>query len=243
MKCGRTNMNELIDGKGYVVAERYVPEKLVDAVNNKLDTLHPVRASSSSKKYAEGEQIKDLPDITVWWSQMVMDWPEVIEIESMVSELVKPYLPTLEWYASDIVVIEGNSNWINPHVDTPHRFKKYNYDKRLLGVQAIMSLFDLDKTRGVTGVVPGSQNQDHNINLCYQGFYNSYFSKNCLQPDLPKGSVLLYNCRALHSSMPNLQNRPRQALLFNYLDSRIIDDIRPMDNIWESNKDGSGYYE
>lgn len=229
-------LNKLKDGSGYDVAISYIPEKLIDAVNSKLNLLHPVRASSMDRTYAEREKIKDLPDISVWWSQMVMDWPEVIEINSMVSELVKPYMPTLEWYASDIVVIEGNSKWINPHVDTPHRFKKYNYNKELLGVQAIVSLFDLDKSRGVTGLVPESQKQDFNINLCYQGFYNSLFNKNCVQPELPKGSVLYYNCRVLHSSMPNTQDRPRQALLFNYLDSSIISDIRTMDNIWVSNE-------
>lgn len=231
-------LNKLKDGPGYDVAISYIPEKLIDAVNNKLHLLHPVRASSMDRTYAEREKIKDLPDISVWWSQMVMDWPEVIEINSMISELVRPYMPSQEWYASDIVVIEGNSKWINPHVDTPHRFKKYNYNKELLGVQAIVSLFDLDKSRGVTGLVPGSQKQDFNINLCYQGFYNSLFNKKCIQPELPKGSVLYYNCRVLHSSMPNTQDRPRQALLFNYLDSSIISDIRTMDNIWESNKDG-----
>jgi len=229
-------MAELTDGQGYDVAISYIPEKLIDAVVAKLDTLHPVRASSANRTYAEREKIKDLPDISVWWSQMVMDWPEVIEVNSMVSELIKPELPSAEWYASDIVVIEGNSKWINPHVDTPHRFKKYNYDKRLLGVQAIVSLFDLDASRGVTGVVPGSQTQDYNINLCYQGFYNSLFNKKCVQPTLPKGSVLYYNCRVLHSSMPNTQDQPRQALLLNYLDSSIIDDIKTMDNIWESNE-------
>ena len=231
-------LNKLKDGQGYDVAVSYIPEKLIDAVNSKLHTLHPVRASSMDRTYAEREKIKELPDISVWWSQMVMDWPEIIEINSMVSELVKPYIPSLEWYASDIVVIEGNSKWINPHVDTPHRFKKYNYNKELLGVQAIVSLFDLDKSRGVTGLVPSSQKQDFNINLCYQGFYNSLFNKKCIQPELPKGSVLYYNCRVLHSSMPNTQDRPRQALLFNYLDSSIISDIRTMDNIWESNNDG-----
>jgi len=231
-------MAELTNGQGYDVAISYIPEKLIDAVVAKLDILQPVRASSANRTYAEREQIKDLPDISVWWSQMVMDWPEVIEIESMVSELIKPQLPLADWYASDIVVIEGHSNWVNPHVDTPHRFKKYNYDKRLLGVQAIVSLFDLDKSRGVTGIVPGSQKQDHNINLCYQGFYNSMFLKKCVQPTLPKGSVLYYNCRVLHSSMPNSHDQSRQALLFNYLDRSIIDDIRTMDNIWKSNKDG-----
>ena len=98
-----------------------------------------------------------------------------------------------------------------------------------------MSLFDLDKSTGVTGIVPRSQKQDFNINLCYQGFYNTWFLKNCIQPNLPKGSVLFYNCRVLHSSMPNDQTRPRPALLLNYLDGSIIKDIKNMDNIWESN--------
>lgn len=228
----------LIDGPGYVIAESYIPEKLIDTVVSKLNTLHPVRASSTDHKYAEREQIKYLPDVAVWWSQMVMDWPEIIEIESMVSELIAPHMNDACWYASDIVVIEAESKWVNPHVDTPHRFKKYNYDKRLLGVQAIVSLFDLDKSRGVTGVVPKSQLNDYNINLCYQGFYNSWFTKNCIQPTLPKGSVLFYNCRLLHSSMPNPSSQSRHALLLNYLDGSIVDDIRTIDNIWSSNKDG-----
>lgn len=226
---------QLTEGDGYVVAEKCIPHSLIDKVTERLHELYPVRASSSSHKYAERDQIKSLPDISVWWSQMVMDWPEVIEIEQILRELVNPYMPELHWYASDIVVIEGRSKWINPHIDTPHRFKKYNYDKRLLGVQSIVSLFDLDKSNGVTGLVPKSQLQDYNINFCYQGLYNSFFTRNCIQPNLPKGSALFYNCRLLHSSMPNLHNEKRHALLFNYLHSSIIEDVKSVDNIWTSN--------
>jgi hypothetical protein len=32
-----------------------------------------------------------------------------------------------------------------------------------------------------------------------------------------------------------IQNRPRQALLINYMDNSIISDIRSMDNIWNNN--------
>jgi len=227
---------ELTEGQGYIILEKIVPEPLIDSLVAKLSTLHPVRASSASKKYAERDDIKNLPDISVWWSQMVMDWPEVKEINDLLINKVSDYLSDPVWYASDIVTINPQSKWINPHVDTPHRFKKYNYDKRLLGVQAICSLFDLDKTNGVTGVVPKSQLTDFNINLCYQGFYNSWFQKNCVQNSLPKGSVLFYNCRVLHSSMPNPQDVPRQALLFNYLTGSIIDDVKSLDNIWKSNE-------
>lgn len=226
---------ELTEGSGFIVLERLIPEHIIDSINLKLTTLHPVRASSASKKYAERDDIKNLPDIAVWWSQMVMDWPEVKQINDILIHKVGEYLSDPQWYASDIVTINPKSKWVNPHVDTPHRFKKYNYDKRLLGVQAICSLYDLDENNGVTGVVPKSQSMDFNINLCYQGFYNSWFMKNYVQTSLPKGSVLFYNCRILHSSMPNSQNNPRQALLLNYLTSSIIDDVKSADNIWNSN--------
>lgn len=227
--------SQLTQEDGYIVIERCIPEVLIDNLTKRLYELYPVRASSSNHKYAERDEIKNLTDISVWWSQMVMHWPEVIEIEKIVSEHIKVHLNNLAWYASDIVVIEGFSKWINPHVDTPHRFKKYNYDKRLLGIQAIISLFDLDKNNGSTGLIPKSQLQDYNINFCYQGLYNAFFTKNCIQPKLPKGSVLFYNCRVLHSSMPNLSNKSRHALLLNYLDNSIVDDVKTMDNIWASN--------
>jgi ectoine hydroxylase-related dioxygenase (phytanoyl-CoA dioxygenase family) len=226
---------KLIEGEGYVVLENIIPLELIDAITNKLDTLQPVRASSSNKKYAEKDDIKSLSDISVWWSQMVKHWPEVKEINNILLPKVRQHLTSAEFYASDIVTIEKHSKWYNPHVDTPHRFKKYNYDRRLLGIQAIIPLFDLDNMNGATGLVPNSQIKDFNINLCYQGFYDTWFMKNCIQPKLPKGSVLFYNCRLLHSSMPNPTNDSRPALLLNYLERSIIEDVMLVDNIWASN--------
>ena len=226
---------QLTTGDGYVILEKLIPESLIDDILSKQDVLYPVRASSSNKKYAERDDIKTLPNISVWWSQLVMDWPEVIQIEQIIRPRILPHLPRAKWYASDIVILEPYSQWINPHVDTPHRFKGYNYNKNLLGIQCIVALNDLDKNTGATGVIPESQKQDFNINLCYQGAYNTTFMKRCVQPKLSKGSVLFYNCRLLHSSMPNPQPTKRPALLLNYLDSNIIEDVRKLDNIWVSN--------
>ena len=145
-------------------------------------------------------------------------------------------MPKAEFYASDIVTLEPHSQWINPHIDTPHRFKNYNYNRNLLGIQCIVALSDLDKEHGSTGLVPGSQLQDFNINLCYQGMYTEVFKRKCIQPIMPKGSVLFYNCRVLHSSMPNPQKERRPALLLNYLDGIIIEDVKKLDNIWGSNE-------
>lgn len=227
--------HELKTGPGYIILEKLIPEKLIENINSRLSELKPVRASSKNKKYAEREDIKTLPDIAVWWSKMISDWDEVIKINQLIYPYVIEHLTNAELYSSDIVVIEPNGNWINPHVDSPHRFKKYNYDKRLLGIQGIVALTDLDENSGSTGLVPKSQNIDFNINLCYKGLYEEFFKTNCVQPKMPIGSVLLYNCRVLHSSMPIKQNTSRPALLLNYLDSSIIEDVKSMDNIWSSN--------
>jgi hypothetical protein len=227
--------NVLINGAGYINARKVIPDYLIDNINKKIDILYPTRASSSNKRYAEGSDIAKLPDISVWWSQLVMDWLEVIEIEKIIKPLVSEFLDDAVWYASDIVTIAPNSTWINPHIDTPHRFKKYNYDKRLLGVQVIIALQDSDHKTGSTGIVPYSQSQDWDIEKCYNGTYDSYFKAHCMQPVMPKGSILMYNCRLLHSSMPNHSPKARPALLINYLNSAIVDDMNKVDNIWKSN--------
>jgi len=227
--------HQLTTGNGYLILEKIIPDELIDSILAKKELLYPVRASSSNKKYAERNEIEKLPNVSVWWSQFVMDWPEVIQIEQLINPTVNMHLPKAEWYASDIVTINAGSTWINPHVDTPHRFKKYNFNKNFLGIQAIVSLYDLDKNNGATGIVPKSQMVNYNIDFCYQGMYDGFFKANSIQPSLPKGSVLLYNSRVLHSSMPNPSKQNRPALLLNYLDSSIIEDVRSLDNIWQSN--------
>lgn len=226
---------DISHGMGYVVLEKFIPIHLIDKINSRLGEIRPVRASNKNKKYAENEEVKNLQDICVWWSQSLLDWDEVKEINNLLHPVVIEHLANGQLYSSDIVVIEPNTKWINPHVDTPHRFQKYNYDKRLLGIQGIVALSNLDESSGSTGLVPKSQNIDFNINLCYKGLYEEFFKTNCVQPKMPIGSVLLYNCRVLHSSMPIKQNTSRPALLLNYLDSSIIEDVKSIDNIWSSN--------
>lgn len=232
----RIYMNTLIDGPGYEVEKDKLPINLIEKINKKLHLCYPVRASSKEKIYAERDEIKNLPDISVWWSQTVMDWPEVKGLAQIIDHYAKAYLPTAVWYSSDIVIIEGNSTWFSPHVDTPHRFKKYNYERKMLGIQVIVALQDMDKNSASTGLIPHSQKQDFNINLCYNGSFNEYFLQNLIQPDLPKGSFILYNSRVLHSSMPNPLPTRRPALLLNFLDSSIVDEVRSIDNIWTSNE-------
>jgi ectoine hydroxylase-related dioxygenase (phytanoyl-CoA dioxygenase family) len=221
--------------EGYVVFEKLIPEYLIASFRSHLNELYPVRASSSKKVYAEKDEVVNLEDISVWWSQTVENFEPVIQVRAIIDGIINTYFNNLTFYASDTVTINPFSKWISPHVDTPHRFTLWNYDRRLLGIQCIVALQDMSASTGATGVVPYSQKRDFDINKCYTGVYDSWFLDNCKQPKLETGSVLLYNCRVLHSSMPNPQSTPRPALLLNYLDKSIIDPVKKIDNIWTSN--------
>lgn len=230
------NVKPVIEtGEGYVVWESFFPELYIADFNARLKDLYPVRASSSKKVYAERDDIKNLEDISVWWSQSVTDFPEVKKIQRFIDPIIEHNFPNLIHYASDCVFIKAGSTWVNPHVDTPHRFDKWNFDKRLLGIQCIVSLTDLNSENGSTGLVPYSHKRDFDIHKCYSGNYDRWFMQNVKQHNMPKGSLLFYNCRVLHSSMPNNGQTERPALLFNYLDRSIINEVIEIDNIWSSN--------
>lgn len=225
----------LEQGEGYSILPGFVPAVLIADYKKILTELYPVRASSSKKVYAERDDIKNLEDISVWWSQTVDNFKPFQDIKKLIDPLIKTHFPSLEFYAADTVTINGNSKWYSPHVDTPHRFSKWNFDKRLLGIQCIITLEDVTKENAATGLVPFSQKRDFEINKCYTGAFDRWFMDNCKQHDMPKGSLLIYNCRVLHSSMPNNTDKPRPALLLNYLDRNIVNDVATMDNVWTSN--------
>jgi ectoine hydroxylase-related dioxygenase (phytanoyl-CoA dioxygenase family) len=227
--------NTLEQGEGYKIFSGFIPSLLIADYKKILNQLSPVRASSSKKVYAERDDIKNLEDISVWWSQTVEGYNEFQKIKKLVDPVIQNNFSNLAFYATDTVTINPKSQWYSPHVDTPHRFEKWNFDKRLLGIQCIITLEDVTKENAATGLVPFSQKRDFEINKCYTGVYDRWFLDNCKQHDMPKGSLLLYNCRVLHSSMPNNSDKPRPALLLNYLDRSIISDVKEVDNIWTSN--------
>lgn len=225
----------LEQGEGYKILPGFIPSLLIADYKERLKDLYPVRASSSKKVYAERDDIKNLEDISVWWSQTVDSFPEFQKIKKLVDPLIQNNFPSLQFYATDTVTINARSQWYSPHVDTPHRFRQWNFDKKLLGIQCIITLEDVTKENASTGLVPFSQKRDFEINKCYTGTYDRWFMENCKQHDMPKGSLLMYNCRVLHSSMPNNTDKDRPALLLNYLDRSIVKDVTKLDNVWTSN--------
>jgi ectoine hydroxylase-related dioxygenase (phytanoyl-CoA dioxygenase family) len=226
---------KLESGEGYVILPGFIPSLLIADYKTILNELYPVRASSSKKVYAERDDIKNLEDISVWWSQTVDSYKPFQSIKKLVDPVVQNNFINMEFYATDTVTINPGSQWVSPHVDTPHRFEKWNFDKRLLGIQCIITLEDVTKDNAATGLVPFSQKRDFEIMKCYTGVFDRWFLDNCKQHDMPKGTLLMYNCRVLHSSMPNNTDKARSALLMNYLHKSVIDEVSKIDNVWSSN--------
>jgi len=225
------------DGPGFKLVTDIIPSDIIDSINNRKDELYPVRASTHKKQYAEAEACKKLFGIAVWWSQLTDDWNEVKEIHDLIYPEIQQHLEDATFYASDIVTINGPSRWVGPHIDTPHRFEKYNKRKNndVCGIQVIIPLDDLDKDTGSTGLVPFSHQQDWDISECYTGVHDDYFKENAKQYDMPKGSILFYNTRLMHSTMPLRLPKKRSILLINYLRHDIIEEIKDKDNVWSSN--------
>lgn len=225
----------LINQEGFIILKNCIPVNQLLSLQNRVTELYPIRAVSSTNRYKENDEVKHLEDICVWWSQSLDDFAEVKSIKQLVDPIIQHNFPTLVNYVNDVVVINPNSRWINPHVDTPYRFDKWNKDSNILGIQCIIPLTDVSEENGSTGLVPYSQKRNFEIKKCYEGKYNNWFLDNKIQPKLHKGSLLIYNSRVLHSSMPNKTNIARYALLMNYIESSILDEVKTIDNVWISN--------
>ena len=162
------------------------------------------------------------------------------QINDIVFPIIQSHMQGAEFYASDIVTINGPSRWVGPHVDTPHRFERYNnmasgQNVDLLGIQVIIPLETIDAESGATGLLPYSHRQDWNIQDCYDGIFDDMFKEEAVQHEMPKGSMLFYNTRLLHSTMPLRLPKKRSILLLNYLKHDIIKTVKKLDNVWSSN--------
>jgi hypothetical protein len=222
----------LTQGQGWMLYQNFVPDNLIQNFNNRILELKPKRALNFKKQYAEDHEIQSIGPLAIWWSQQVLNWPEFQSIEKIVATFIATQMQDPILYAADVVTIQPGSNLINPHIDTPYRFPKWNFDKRLLSIQTIIPLHDIDSNSGSTGLYSGSQLKDYPINECYAGKFDQEFTENYIQPNMPCGSLLYYNAKLLHSSMPNPSTRARRALLIHYTDPTIINELYEIDNIW-----------
>ncbi|CAH1780369.1 unnamed protein product [Owenia fusiformis] len=127
------------------------------------------------------------------------------------------------------VLFPGGSGQ-EPHIDYPYwdYFSKKHWPvppkspeiQFHMNIQVTVMLHDFTKENGATAVLPGSQKNIH-----YPDDADSFYA-NCIQTEGKTGDVVMFPGLINHCAMPNKSNKPRGALLMQYLPKYI----RPMED-------------
>jgi len=160
-----------------------------------------------------------------YWTGPLDDHIRVADIRATTDLLAAELLDNPVCYHVDVSVLTPVCSSIRPHVDTPHRHEPWNQDLRQLGVQMAIPLNEVDQSSGTTAFVPGSHQRSWDIKDCYRGKFTELFLRECHQPVVSYGDVLVWDCRVLHSQMPNVRSSNRYMLLLNYLNEKIVQEV------------------
>jgi len=223
---------ESIYRDGFCVARKLLDVSWIDTINSQTDKLVPQRAHDLDHKYWTKDKIHLAPSLGVWWSQQIVEWDGVQQLNARLTETVGKIFQSPTIYVTDIISNEQGNKFVKPHIDTPYRFDRWHNETALLGIQCIVPLETFTKENGGTGIYPGSHLRDWVVKDSYRGLYNEEFVANCIQPEMSPGDVLIYNPRLLHSTMPNSTSKVRRALLSHITNSDMIPLLKQVDNIW-----------
>jgi ectoine hydroxylase-related dioxygenase (phytanoyl-CoA dioxygenase family) len=217
--------------KGYIVFDQLLDPSDVLAVEARHKHLIPNRGHGVDNAYWPQDRIKDCPELGLWWSQLVHDWPEVAKITEKLTSKVGHLFENPTLYIADIITNEPTNKFIKPHIDSPYRFDRWHENFDLLGVQFIVPLCPFSAENGGTGVLPNSHKRNWEVKECYRGTYNDEFLKGVVQPEMNIGDALAFNPRILHSTMPNNSARSRRALLIHITSQYMVDQVKLVDNV------------
>ena len=221
-----------IKEQGYVVVRNAIDPVLIYQVNVQQDSLIPQRGHDYTAKYFAKNKLNEAGKLAIWWSQQVINWQGVIQINNALLELTNGWFDNNCIYVSDVITNEPGNQFVKPHIDSPYRFDKWHEMVELLGVQCIVPLCKFNKENGGTGLYPGSHLRNWVVQDSYRGVYTEEFLANVVQPEMNPGDVLIYNPRVLHSTMPNNTNIQRRALLTHITTRELALQMKLVDNIW-----------
>lgn len=217
--------------QGYIVFNQLLDPADVMAVEARYKDLIPNRGHGIDNAYWPQDRIKDCPELGLWWSQLVDEWPEVAKITEVLKNKVGHLFEDPCLYIADIITNEPSNKFIKPHIDSPYRFDRWHDSFDLLGVQFIIPLCSFNVENGGTGVLPGSHKRNWVVKESYRGTYNDEFLQGVIQPAMNVGDVLAFNPRILHSTMPNNSTASRRALLIQITSRYMVEQVKLVDNV------------
>jgi len=227
---GQQELKEIFLNQGFFIAREILDPSLIHSINLRVKDLTPDRGHDVDNKYWPQHVVKDCPELALWWSQQIVDWPQVQYIGSVLLDTVGFLFDDPCVYVADIISNTPKNKFIKPHIDSPYRFDKWHENFDLLGVQCIVPLCSFTKENGGTGLLPESHKTNWVVRDSYKGLYNETFLKNVVQPSMDPGDALIYHPRVLHSTMPNNTDYFRRALLIHITSTGMAEQMKLVDN-------------
>lgn len=225
-------LEHCLRSQGFLILKNFVRQDLIRSIVNNEQNLIPDRGHGADNRYWPRDRVNLCPELALWWSQQISQWPEVADItDALVNKLGFLFEDT-QVYVADVITNTPKNKFIKPHIDSPYRFDEWHESFDLLGVQCIVPLGEFTKDNGATGLLPGSHLKNWVVKDSYRGVYNQEFLDSMIQAEMTMGDVLVYHPRVLHSTMPNNTNQNRRALLVHLTSKEMVKKLKLVDNIW-----------
>jgi len=229
---GQQGLKEIFLRDGFFVARDIIDPSVIHSINSRVRDLVPNRGHGIDNKYWPQDLVHECPELALWWSQQLTDWPQVRTVGNILINTVGFLFKDPCVYVADVITNTPKNKYIKPHIDSPYRFEKWHESFDLLGVQCIVPLCQFTRENGATGLLPQSHIKNWIVRDSYKGVYNEEFLKNVVQPSMDLGDVLIYHPRVLHSTMPNHTDQARRALLIHITSRAMAEQMKLVDNVF-----------
>lgn len=229
---GQQDLKDIFLEQGFFVLRDQIDPSIIHSINARSRDLIPNRGHGIDNKYWPQDTVKDCPELALWWSQQLTDWPQIRTIGDLLIKTVGFLFDDPCVYVADVISNTPKNKYIKPHIDSPYRFEQWHKNFDLLGVQCIIPLCAFSKDNGATGLLPQSHKKNWVVKDSYKGMYNEEFLKNVVQPTMDIGDLLVYHPRVLHSTMPNHTDTVRRALLVHITSNAMAEQMKLVDNVF-----------
>ena len=130
-----------------------------------------------------------------------------------------------KWFLVDFHATNPGSDYILAHIDTPYQFRPWNHITELIGVQCLIAVDDFTHESGATRLIAGSHNELTLVEDVGTKELDDRLLAEGSDFVAPAGSIIIYHPRTIHSTMPNMSNKSRSALLLNAVRPDLIDSL------------------
>jgi ectoine hydroxylase-related dioxygenase (phytanoyl-CoA dioxygenase family) len=237
------NIKEIITHAGTMIIPNFLGDEQLEIIRLHADEMNPVRGQDQNPSWVNPDKPETHPenwlDWSHYWTRQCGEDKEVQDIMRRLHPIVDHCLHEWQWWCVDYHVANPGAQYIRAHVDIPYIYEPWRNIHALLGLQMIIAIDDFTLDNGATAYLPRSHNNTElDISEIGTEKLNEALLHRGERLAVRAGGLLIYHPRTLHSTMPNITNEPRRALLFNAVETSIVDQLKQYDPVcWPENMD------